>query len=838
MKQIQEKNKIRIYGAAAGFGLLALPFFYRQGLTYGPTELGGLAIFFCLVQTAASKKELSALGLALGLATILRYSGLCGYFLLDAAILSLQAACIMAAMVLQRYAWKKYPQPLATLVFPIVWQIGVVFFALMRAPMLMRIDAMFADLPALMQCEVVLSPYGLNFLLLWAVSACVYAVVYRKKMPLVAAVSVFSLLLIAGQVIIASAPEPESILKAAYTTGPYIGNFIDYGDTDYENKIASLQRSASDAKKAGASVLIFNEEAFTLQTDEYQDFLDMAAQTAREEELHLLVGMDLEESGLMSSNRLVWIDPEGTILGEYDKYNTIPGLESDYQRGNGEIPVLNLTIDGEPYRIGFAICYDSNFPLYLSQLQGKADLLLLPSWDWDGITDMHYRICLTDAVSRRITLLKPTYDGISVAADPYGRILQMTDTKDTGYETVQLAELPKYSSVYSAAAPAAEMDVDMKRAIVFVELFSILVCVILFYANHFETRQTGKRRSCFDMILMCTIIALLGDMISWWIDGRRQLLWLNYIGTMISIVMSFVISITFLIYIYYYLIERQKVSGKLFEFGISYCLIGAILTFFACLSGSIFTLHEGVFAEGPFYTHYVISNAISLIAVMFILWLNAKNLGIHDTLVTQTYILIPFIEIVVNGIFPDFSMVYPAATLSLLIQFILLQSDHEGELIESRQTIYQMATHDALTGLLNRQAFFDFIRGLGSEGSMGVLFCDANALKYSNDKFGHEAGDRLLCRISDQLRHHFRSKEIFRLSGDEFVVLLPDMSLELLRERLALLRAGLADGDFPAASCGMSYGSKQDVYSLIEDAEKSMYAEKKQFYEDFPHLHR
>ncbi len=79
---------------------------------------------------------------------------------------------------------------------------------------------------------------------------------------------------------------------------------------------------------------------------------------------------------------------------------------------------------------------------------------------------------------------------------------------------------------------------------------------------------------------------------------------------------------------------------------------------------------------------------------------------------------------------------------------------------------------DVLTGLNNRRAYENCLVGISPESDVCAVFCDVNSLKTVNDTMGHEEGDKLIKKMADILREVFSEKEIFRISGDEFVVIL------------------------------------------------------------------
>jgi diguanylate cyclase (GGDEF)-like protein/PAS domain S-box-containing protein len=109
---------------------------------------------------------------------------------------------------------------------------------------------------------------------------------------------------------------------------------------------------------------------------------------------------------------------------------------------------------------------------------------------------------------------------------------------------------------------------------------------------------------------------------------------------------------------------------------------------------------------------------------------------------------------------------------------------HERQTAE--QLIY-LAERDALTGLYNRHRFNEELARMIAEAQrhssrLALLFFDLDDFKYINDTFGHRAGDAMLIRVAGEVAGQVRRNELFsRLGGDEFGILVPDISEEMLR---------------------------------------------------------
>lgn len=152
------------------------------------------------------------------------------------------------------------------------------------------------------------------------------------------------------------------------------------------------------------------------------------------------------------------------------------------------------------------------------------------------------------------------------------------------------------------------------------------------------------------------------------------------------------------------------------------------------------------------------------------------------------------------------------------------------------------AMHDALTGLPNRRYLSEWLATAlaGAQRSarqLCVLYFDLDGFKGVNDRFGHEAGDRVLQATASRLRATLRSSDfVARLGGDEFVAVLPDAmeppGVDALIKRLeqhlhAALIPELKDGE-TSASIGKALYPEDgtSVDALLGAADRAMYAAK------------
>lgn len=148
---------------------------------------------------------------------------------------------------------------------------------------------------------------------------------------------------------------------------------------------------------------------------------------------------------------------------------------------------------------------------------------------------------------------------------------------------------------------------------------------------------------------------------------------------------------------------------------------------------------------------------------------------------------------------------------------------------------------DALTGFKNRKAYYQDIEKIENDEvksgkHVGVAFADINGLKSTNDRSGHEAGDKLISRIAEIIAEVFPHANKYRLGGDEFVVLSFEESEEAFREKIRQLES---DGRADVPQQLEVYGwMRRKLEQNVALADKEMYRDKSRYYENKMHDRR
>ena len=158
----------------------------------------------------------------------------------------------------------------------------------------------------------------------------------------------------------------------------------------------------------------------------------------------------------------------------------------------------------------------------------------------------------------------------------------------------------------------------------------------------------------------------------------------------------------------------------------------------------------------------------------------------------------------------------------------------------TEEELYFMANYDPLTNLPNRSMFHDRLKkalskAKRSEDLLAVLFIDLDKFKHVNDSFGHEVGDELLKQVAHRTRETVRESDtIFRLSGDEFTIIIESLDDIRIAEVVAKNVQKAFHKDFyingQNLSVGVSIGisiypnDAKDSETLLKNADRAMYS--------------
>lgn len=232
----------------------------------------------------------------------------------------------------------------------------------------------------------------------------------------------------------------------------------------------------------------------------------------------------------------------------------------------------------------------------------------------------------------------------------------------------------------------------------------------------------------------------------------------------------------------------------------------------------------------------------ALVLPILLMFLLGRRIGLGLSLASLLGALV--IALVRFGLPQDADQIAYAANLIIAaVAIVVLAYVYERAREKAEVNLRHLAVTDTLTDLPNRTLVYEnFARmkalALRQKRPLSLLLMDLDHFKQINDRHGHDAGDRVLRKVADLLRQRLRqSDQVYRMGGEEFLVLMPDTSLdqatvlaENLRARLETLES-LFNGQSAAltASIGVTEmtAPEESFDTLLRRADQNMYWSKR-----------
>ena len=369
----------------------------------------------------------------------------------------------------------------------------------------------------------------------------------------------------------------------------------------------------------------------------------------------------------------------------------------------------------------------------------------------------------------------------------------------------------------------------MHTAIIVAEALSILYLLILLFSM---LRGEKKHRTAIVFIL-CLVVAITGvgmDLLSYVLEYTSvNNFWLTVVNMLSFFGYDFEL-MAFAIYVWTIVAEKGEVSQRFVRFINTACMADILFVIAGTVTGKLFRIEDGNFVTGSWYNLGGVAGFIVLFSLLVFAVKKRRTVGSTPLVFVVIFFVITYTSIFITLFTGIDSYMYVCMSLVMMLVYSILQRGEieQGQMRE--RIMFELSTTDALTELNNRRAFENAVAEPADCSCFGVIFCDVNGLKATNDNLGHAAGDALLQRFSDLLRQHFSPSDIFRISGDEFVVLRPDAKEDMFLSEVEKLRAAIA-AQADIASVGCACGSGANILALVSVAEKNMYSDKKAYYE-------
>lgn len=220
---------------------------------------------------------------------------------------------------------------------------------------------------------------------------------------------------------------------------------------------------------------------------------------------------------------------------------------------------------------------------------------------------------------------------------------------------------------------------------------------------------------------------------------------------------------------------------------------------------------------------------------------NVNEIVSYDPTVYETLIPQNIARLIVSPIYRDREVIGfygidnpPLDRMDHIAFMLQLLGHFINSMLRRRDLVGKLETlsyHDQLTGAKNRHAMNEKLASLANGGSLGIIYNDVMGLKQINDDFGHQAGDEALIYACENLKAHFPDKCVYRIGGDEFLVLIPGITENLFQ---SMIRSMLVD--MAKSSVHLALGSvwvddcTGKVEKSLSEADARMYEDKRAYY--------
>ena len=248
-------------------------------------------------------------------------------------------------------------------------------------------------------------------------------------------------------------------------------------------------------------------------------------------------------------------------------------------------------------------------------------------------------------------------------------------------------------------------------------------------------------------------------------------------------------------------------------------LVFAIVNFISIPTGIVFSLNDaGELVRGPLgYLPYVAVGLYSA-ALIVLLFLQCNKQAAE--IIPITFLAVALLSgLVLPFIFKqDYSKVFVVTIAVALFVYYVFE-------------ILQLTKKDALTGLLNRQAYYAYIKEYSKEITAFITI-DMNGLKTINDTGGHDAGDIALRTLGYCFFRAAKLRQfVYRIGGDEFAIVCRKTNKEELEQLVSRIKENVAKTRY---TCSIGYSLNEDgnkhIDQMIKESDEMMYQDKADYY--------
>lgn len=263
--------------------------------------------------------------------------------------------------------------------------------------------------------------------------------------------------------------------------------------------------------------------------------------------------------------------------------------------------------------------------------------------------------------------------------------------------------------------------------------------------------------------------------------------------------------------------------------------------------GLIITVDEqGRVLQGPLYWIYILACAIVGIYIILAFIYLGKKMGAHNSSSMFIITIILATGQIVNGLDGSIPTGYFSICITAVLFYMYIQDYLRSKMLNAIDSEQDIANHDSLTGVSSRISFErkakeldKIIEAAPDNLNITICECDLNNLKIINDSFGHEIGDMYIKNCCRSICDMFNHSPVYRIGGDEFVILVQAEDLSNFEEiratvqMFAMTEAAKSGDLYERRSFAAGFATYNPMLDrtfadLLKRADMEMYDNKKQ----------
>lgn len=348
-------------------------------------------------------------------------------------------------------------------------------------------------------------------------------------------------------------------------------------------------------------------------------------------------------------------------------------------------------------------------------------------------------------------------------------------------------------------------EIITSNFVIWVSLFSFL---IIFIGNRFSDKYTNI---LFFVFIGALAILDASSILDYYFRTLDTLNNWRYVTSILGYLLR-TLCIVILVLI---LFRREKIAKFIWLLLIPLA-IEAIFVITSPFTKIVFSFDElNNFHRGPIGLLPLIISGFYIVLMLVLTFVFSSK---FDRIEVLTVFLLAFFAIIVSFLESFFNYSFLTETtlmMSCLFYYLCLFIRHSHV--------------DDMTGVFNRQSFFQDVSKF-YKPHLVLIMVDLNGLKAINDTQGHEEGDKALCTLASCLNNFlYRGFRVYRIGGDEFMVIAINKSEADVKKYIALVKRELSLTPYMASFGYANYFNKEDLEKALFESDQVMYKDKKNY---------